>query len=221
MTYPLSYLNENSLNCYPLTKSFGTDDAIVDACFKQFDGFIPILQSIVINQTSVILQILTDAGLQEVIATTPFTPATYNLSDGSRWLGKITLDKGITTIWSAFSNTTISMQIPFAATAVKPIASQGGMYSFNGFNGNVSLTTDNQVFFTTTGTDVVFNSVGIPDSITQQIVKTINGISPTYNGIQLNDSDMIKFTSNKSTLTVSAIGDTNYLTQSTLVNRSA
>lgn len=198
-----AFQNENSYTAYPLDYSselFPSPELLplnflTDANFIQFDGFIPILQSLEINSTAILLTIKFD--LEVVVVTLLFsgfaegtTVKAYGTN--SRYLGKLIFGNGALTLWTSFLNRNIDLNIPFLASVVRPISSSAGVYSIEGVIGAVTLAHDDNIFYDETGNNITLNAVGQLTPVVGNVLKTINGVAPVDNAIFISGSDLIR-----------------------------
>lgn len=214
----IAYLDENAQTPYPLGVDIGFNSVIVDANFIQFDGFIPILQTIKVDvdsssgtpQVDISITILFDAGAQTVIVS-PTTQNVY-LSAGGRTVGKLVFGVGLSLLSSRFANKLITLNAPFLASTVRSINSKCGVYSLNGHTYTVALQTDDKnMYFNISGNTVTWNCVGFPNTTGGNALKTLNGVSPDNNSIYLSDSTLLRIASGPSSLTFSSIGDSSQI----------
>lgn len=222
---PFSWQNETALANYPVaSQSF-----ITDAKFVQFDNFIPILNTVMVNKTNLKISINFDSA-QTVVTT--FSKDVYDLGDeyrctriytqaGDRYLGVITFGPGAQELWDTSIGRKIIFNTPFAAETVRSIPSQDAVYSLDSNYGDVALgrsTADKTIFYNTAASAeypgsilnaVTFNAVtnhAIPEDAVQRGLRKINLVSPVNNNINLASNDIIKITSvNAASLTVNLV----------------
>lgn len=190
------WLDENSKAEYPLSKNIGITSFIVDAAFQQFDGFVPVLKSVKVTDSTMELTIKFD--LLEKVITIIASDYVYGLTKkiyaGTRYLGSIAFGDGFLTMMSSFTNTTKVFNVAFASNVVAAIPTTAGVYSIQNLSGDVVIegAAVKHIFFGVTGNDVIWNAVGLPDPLDFQPIKTLNGISPINNSVSLADSEVIK-----------------------------
>lgn len=210
----LEWTNEHSLSNYPLSKPMSPMDFIVDASFVQFDGFIPVLKSITVQRTQLILALLTDAGEVKVTVAKPastFFPGTsVTLESGNRYLGSLTFGQGLLTIFVNHLDAVLRPNIPFHPSVVKGISSKNGVYAIGGYSGDVEFTTGatpqtRALFYGVEGNMVTWNAGWLGTHLDRTPLKSLNNVLPVNNNVFIEDSDLIKVTPVGSNLDVSVI----------------
>lgn len=199
----LDWTDENAKGDYPLLSSIGVKGVIVDASFVQFDGFVPVLNSITVAPTTVTFNITFDRITKNItVDNTTFQDTRFIRiyeSDVTRFIGSLTLGQGFLKLFEENVGSTIILGISFASNTVVSINRKSGVYSFAGLIGDVGISTatvddDYPIFFGVDGNVVICNAVGIP-AIPFNILsplKTINGVGPINNQIKIEDSEVLK-----------------------------
>ena len=213
----ISHLDENALTPYPLSEDIGFNSVIVDANFIQFDGFIPVLQAIKVNvdnvssspQVDIVFTILFDSGVQNISVTT--SNSRVSIVSNGRYLGTLTFGQGLSLLSVKFANKLITLNTSFLASTVRSVNSQGGLYSLDSKFGDVSIHTDENMYFNISANDVTWNCVGFPNNTGGNALKTLNGVSPVNNSIYLSDSTLLRIASGTASLTFSSIGDSSQI----------
>lgn len=199
----LEWTDENSKGEYPLSKSIGLKDVIVDARFLQFDGSIPVLNTISVAVNSVKFNITFDQLTKDVVVDDQSFLDTRTIivyRDGTnRYLGSLTLGQGFLRLFSASVGSVFKLNTPFAATTVVAINPNSGVFSYQGLTGAVAINTtntdgDKNIFFGIDTDLVIWNAVGIPKLpvTTYHPLKTLNGVHPINNQIRIDDSEVLK-----------------------------
>lgn len=201
----VEWLDEHNNGEYPMDRDIGLRNFIVDAHFIQFDGFVPVLVSVDVQPTKVVLVIEFDKETKEV--TINYTPITYSLpvrmygTDG-RYMGMLTIGPGFNNLITDNAGSKYVLNVPFAATTVLSVNSQNGVYSIQGVAANPIViktgTTplDMNIQLGIVGTTITWNAVAIPRPATPVIValKSLNSIVPVNNNINIFDTDVVKIT---------------------------
>ena len=213
----LEWFNENSAGYYPLSKSISVKELLIDASFIQFDGFIPVLKQIQIVDSTVIITIQFDliTLTSTVAAVDYYYGYLIRWYSGTRYLGTTILGDGFTTLLNSFSVQTINVNTAFAANTVCSVPSSSGVYSLGGAFGDINFDhlggLDQTVKYeigeadAELGNFVKFNagSMGVQGVQVTPILKTINGIAPILNSLQVESSEILKVTPNNGELTFS------------------
>ncbi len=211
----LEWTNEHSNGSYPLTQPINPQDFIVDASFLQFDGFIPVLKSLSVRQGKATLVVLTDAGDISVVVDRPsssFFPGTFvELRSATRYLGRLVFGQGLPALFSIYLDTTLRLNIPFVPSVVRGVPSNSGVYALAGYTGDVVVNTGESaevrsLFFSTSGNQVTWNAGWLGNQVTQQALKTLNGVTPINNAVFIEDSDLIKVEPQSGGVSLSVIG---------------
>jgi hypothetical protein len=222
----LNYQNENELAGYPLLQGLEVVGVISDTCFVQFDNFVPVLQTVLVDATKITLSILFDSGAIDNIVflktnytentgfvriyqTDPYNPANTNY----RFLGTITFGSGLSLLWSTYVGRKLTFNVPFAPETVRSIPSKAAVYTFAGCYGAINLgrtQDDNTVFYNTSlaSNSITFNAVTghITDSTASPGLKMINLVKPVNNNINLISNDVVKLNSfNAASLTIDLV----------------
>lgn len=210
----LEWTNEHSVTNYPLSKPLTPLDFIVDASFVQFDGFIPVLKTVTVRRTQLILVILTDAGEVQVVVNKPssitFPGTAVVVRGGGRYLGVLTFGQGLVDIFVRYLDAVLKPNIPFVPSVVRGVNSKGGVYSLAGYSGDVEVTTgptpkERALFFEQAGNQVTWNA-GWPGTLVDRVpLKSLNKVLPIGNNVFIEDSDLIKITPTGNNLNVSVI----------------
>ena len=212
----LEWTNENSNSSYPLSQPFPLQDFIVDATFVQFDGFVPVLKMITIEQGQATIVLTTDAGDVPVVVSCP--PVSYfpgyavEFRSGERYLGQLVFGQGLVTLFTMYLNTVLKPNIPFVPSVVRGVSSHSGVYAIAGYVGNVNVYTgpspqNRTIFFGIAGNQVTWNAGWLGNQIQQVPLKTLNGVLPVEgtNALFIEDSDLIKVTPQGDGILVSVV----------------
>lgn len=218
---PLSWQNENGLAGYPFKELLEVQEVIVDAKLTQFDGYIPILNAISIDDDKIKLFIQFDFGEGSCF----LLKDTYNAGslyrsvkiytpNNDRCLGSVTFGDGTEVLWRDYVGRKLIPGISFIADVVRSIPSKDAVYTFDGMYGDVKLSRtqeDSAIFYnlSTELNSITLNAVGghaVADSALPQGLKMINLVSPVANNINLSSNDVIKISSqNSSSLNISLV----------------
>ena len=207
----LEWTNEHSLSGYPLTRSFAPNDFIVDASFVQFDGFVPVLKTLLVSQTKIVLTITTDAGDVAVPVSKPissyFPGQTVAVVAGDRQLGYLVFGQGLPAIFSLHLDTLLKLNIPFSPGVVRGVSSRAGVFSITGYDQSVNIrtgdsATSRSIFFDLAGNLVTWNAGWLDSKDERTPLKTLNGMTPVNNAVFIQDSDIIKVTPQGDTVLV-------------------
>ena len=202
----LDWLNECGLDSYPLVESIGVDNFILDANFIQFDSFKPLLSSVVVTSSAIVLNITFDTETKVItVNRSGFTEGQISkiYATSGRYLGKLIFGGGAQTLWDNFLNQTLNTNVNFSPVVVKTIPSSAGVFSLNGLTGALTLGHDANIFYGVSGQNVIVNAVGLASSTGLYALKTINGVAPTNNNVFITDSNVIKLiASTASSITV-------------------
>jgi hypothetical protein len=211
---PLSWQNENNLSNYPLVNTTDYPNFISGANFIQFDNFVPILNYILIEETSLKLSITFDSEtLNDIIfLKSKFLEGEisrlvriYN-ADNSRYFGSITLSTDTINFWQNFIGRKLVYNSKFYKTVVKSIPKKDGVYTLDSLYGNILLTKpieDKTIFynahkFNNLRSNLVFNAVTHHEinPSSSPALKQINLVKPVKNNITLSSNDLIKISPN-------------------------
>jgi hypothetical protein len=227
----LEWQNETGLTAYPLQSSSSIDDFIVDASFVQFDNFIPTLVSVFPNSESIQITITFDTGNITVTYTLLDFEAGKNFvhiyQDGTknRYLGSLVFGLGTANLFTNFVSVLMPLNIPFIPGTVTSVASNTGVFSFEGLIGDVVITRpattlndDNSIFFNVSGTNVVMNAVlyhAFLHNPPTQALTQVNRMGPqvqdgySSNSIFISSNDVVKFNSTSvGTIDINLVGTT-------------
>jgi hypothetical protein len=203
-------------------------DFIVDAKFIQFDDFVPTLEYVLVEASSLTLAITFDFGLHAAIQflkssfdqgeayryTDIYTPASYN----KRYLGSVTFGPGVSALWASYIGRKLNYGKQFLPEVVRSIPSKDAVYTFDGHYGDITLsrdpTNDRTIFFNKALdlNAIVHNAVGghTVEGVPAQGLRQINLVKPKNNNINLASNDVIKISSSTNTyLTISLVGGAN------------
>lgn len=194
----LPWLSETGNSDFPLSKPMPIKDFIVDANFIQFDNYVPTLKTVKVYSDSMDIIVQFD---KETITSNVLLAGFTNgqrlkfTSSDNRYLGKLTLGSGATTLWGNYVNQTLAVNIPFVACTVQSIPSTAGLYSLAGVVGSVNLNLDDNMFIDVSGQDITFNAVSLnfPGAIAGNVLKTLNSVAPIDNTLFIESSSVIKF----------------------------
>ena len=211
----LEWQNERSLTNYPLSGEFEIPGLFVDANFIQFDGHVPVLNYVKINNANFLISITFDK--ETVIYNLPvnYTNKYLDLysSDEARYLGKLVFGTATQNLSALYAGRTIYANTPFSATTVKSIPSSAGVFSLDGIFGDVKFgktDTDTSVFYNESLTlnSLTFNAVNHHTLIDgRQPITQINEVEPVSNNITISGNDVIKVEPfNETALKISLIG---------------
>jgi hypothetical protein len=218
----LSWRNENSLTGHPFQNESPIPGFIVDARFVQFDGFIPLLKSVRVEDDSVFLDILFDLPKSiEVV----FTKNWFNLGEKGRhiyihystptyrrYMGSISFGEGTSELWPGYVGRKLNFGLQFLPETVRSIPSKDAVYTFDGDYGDVTIgraNNDSSIFFNKTPNAIVHNAVGghSVENTVPQGLRQINLVKPRNNNINLASNDIIKMSSpTNTTLVISLVG---------------
>lgn len=199
----LGWLNENGLSYYPMSKDLIVSDLIIDANFVQFDGFIPILETIEVKPNKIILHIQIDTGLVLVEILDSYTKGTgVKIYQDTRYIGIVVVGTGYDTLKRLAINKVLTVNVPFLDIVVRSIPLAAGVFSIEGLTGALTFTKDDTIHFAKTGNTIEWSAVALatpPSSVVP--LKSINLIAPEANNINIYDSDLIKITPGIGTVT--------------------
>jgi hypothetical protein len=207
MTY--NWRTEKSLTSYPLAEGIGIENFIIDAVFIQFDGFIPVLQTIVVTEESIHISILFDTGVKKKTIGSGGTVDgdIIKFYDGSRFLGKLLLGPGFTTMWDKFTDQTLTLNTQFISSLVKSIPSNSGIFSINNLSGGIHVTSDSVIFFDVDVNDITFNAAALDSALSSPALKTVNSVLPVNNNLTIKDGEIIKISSDGNAVNINLIDE--------------
>lgn len=188
----LSWLNETGLSQFPFTTDFGFNGLLVDATFLQYNSFTPILQTIAVNDISVILTIQFDYGVQAVSIPLSGLTSPQKIYDGTRYLGTLIFGYDAADMLNPYLDQIILVNIPFLSHLVKGIPGNAGVYSIDGQFGAIIFTADSNIWYTLSGQNVTFNAVALPALVDIPYLKTLNGVGPTDNSVYIQETQLVK-----------------------------
>lgn len=211
----LGWQNENALSSYPFALDIEPRDLIVDAKFVQFDGFIPILNSVTVEDDRLNLKLTFDYGE----TTAALYKEAYFLGEEyrsvrlynktkTRYVGALTFGSGASTLWDAYAGRYLEFNSTFLANTVRSIPSKDAVYLLDGSYGDLKLarTVDDTTIFYNVSKKSVTNPGGLNtvtlNAVTGHAVpegasrpnglKQINLVKPIKNNINLASNDVIK-----------------------------
>ena len=212
----LEWQNENGLMGYPLTARLVVDAFIVDASFIQFDGFVPILKTVSVGDTTIDLEIQIDTG----VITASYTAMKHESGDSNRFIrlyandsntryvGCLSFGPDAAVLWSDYAGRKFTPDLPFLSTVVQSIPSKSGVYTLESLYGNVLFHDVASVFFNknTSLESLTFNAIANNKITPTTALKHINKVPPKDNNIYLTSNDVIKLESvNNTSLKVSLV----------------
>lgn len=210
----LEWTNEHSTTSYPLAKPMSLMDFIVDASFVQFDGFIPILKTVTVKRTQVIITLQTDAGEVKVTVAKPNTStlpgSSVVVESAGRYLGQLTFGQGLVNIFVQYLDAVLKLNIPFVSSVVRGVSSKSGVFSLAGYSGDVDVVTgptpqERVLFFGQEDQQVTWNAGWLGTYLDRVPLKSLNKVLPIGNSVFIEDSDLIKITPTGNNLNVSVI----------------
>ncbi len=206
----LSWTNETALTPYPLVKSFGYDGLFIDANFIQFDGFVPVLNTIKVADDNIEITITFDSGPQVLVYTISSVSVigtTKYVYDGDRYLGTLVFGNGVGRFLNNKGNqVTLAINIPFLSHTTKSISSTAGVYSIDGKYGNLQFTSDENINYEVDAGDITFNAIALPAVVNTNYLKTLNSVGPLDNSVFIKNTDIVKVTGSTPTVTISLVG---------------
>ena len=210
----LNWQNENSLSNFPLVSYIEFRDFLVDSSFVQFDNFIPILNTIAVDETNVTLTITFDYGVNSGIVLSKQTflqnPNSAHIRlytpTNDRYLGVISFGPGTLDLFKTHIGRILTLDMQFSPDAVRSIPLQDAVYTFDGIYGDLVLgrgATDDSIFYniSTAKNTIVFNAVKyheITPSNQKQGLRKINLVPPLENNINLSSNEVIRVTPDSS-----------------------
>lgn len=207
----LSWLNENALTPYPLVKSIGYDDVLLDANFIQFDNFTPVLQSITVTETGIVFTIQFDLIVKDITIPSNFftgVGVSYKIYEDSRYLGCLVFGRGIFNLLETKTQL-LNLNASFLSHLVRGIPSGAGVYSIQNKYGEVTLSKDINIWYVVSGGDVTINAVAVKPYTDTPYLKTLNGVPPRDNNVIIKDNAVIKpVVAGLSTLKLESVGTT-------------
>lgn len=211
MSYALDFQNEAERIAYPFVENSTSipNNVFIDAKFQVLGDKAVYLSSIDVGDTTVVFNFkIGDLELSKSISYSGFSEYNnYSLLDGTNYVGVIQLGSGVDTIKDNYGIGSITTNLEFCRSVICNIPIYGGVFAINGLSGVVTVSTDTHTFFEKDGQNITLNAVGIPASIGQDVLKTLNGVSPTSNNIIIKDSDLLRFNAVHNTLTTTLIGN--------------
>ncbi len=222
VTGVLTWHNENGRSDYPLTANDAViKNILVDACFVQFDNFIPVLNTILVSSTSLQITLTLDL----LTLTVDYLKSSYtagirhiNLYDNAnnynkRYLGRLVFGAGANDLWNNSSNQLFTFNVPFVSTTVRSIPSTDAVYSLNGRFGDIVFSrtdSDTAIFYNAnpTASWITFNAVEnnqLPEG-TAPVLKLLNLVAPINNNVFIGYNDIIQLASTGAgTLNISVV----------------
>lgn len=210
--------NEHSQSAYPFTQDALYNNIIVDASFQQFANSGVTLNYIQVNLTSLDLNLTYDIGTSDFTLQQSDYLSGINyirLVVGTRYVGRITFQDGVNTLWNNYVGQQLNFNLSFVATTIRSFNLNAGVYSIAGITGNVIFgTTDSNVFYNSADSDngnfITFNAVGnheLPETTTFQALKKLNLLTPISNNIFISSSDVVQINGDGiGSLNVSLVG---------------
>ena len=166
----LGWQNENALSSYPFALDIEPRDLIVDAKFVQFDGFIPILNSVTVEDDRLNLKLTFDYGE----TTAALYKEAYFLGEEyrsvrlynktkTRYMGILTFGSGASTLWDTYAGRYLEFNSAFLANTARSIPSKDAVYLLDGSYGDLKLarTVDDTTIFYNVSKKSVTNPGGL------------------------------------------------------------
>lgn len=221
---PLGWQNQNGLSNYPLETAFEQQDFLTDARFVQFDGFVPRIDYVFVENNSIKLSITFDYGQNTNIE---FFKSQYDQGEHrrhlkiyqpitDRYLGALCFGTGVEKLLSNSVGKKIAGPFKFDVTTVISIPSKDAVYTLDDMFGDITLsrTYEDKTIFYNNNSDlntITFNAVSKAEisSGDRQGLRKINLVPPVNNNINLLANDTIKLSSlNASSLVVNLVTGT-------------
>ena len=163
-------------SCYPLMINIEPNDLFVDASFVQFDNFIPQLSTVEVTAEGIVFTFLLDDGVfvYQLDAADCVDGTIISLRGiTDRAYGQIVCGPGVATIFNNDKGRIVTLNVSFEPSVVRSIPSTAGLFSLQGSNGNVKVTTDiNQRFIWQSPNGVEWNTVAQPSNIQRYELKS-------------------------------------------------
>jgi hypothetical protein len=206
----LNWLNETSLTPYPLVKSFGYDGFFIDAHFIQFDNFVPLLNYIRFFNSNVEISITFDT-FTKVLLLSSEDYDTLNfvlrITEAGRYIGLLKFGQGLKKfVNEAGEQKKININTKFLSCLVRSIPSKAGVFTIDNNYGELSFLNDDYIYYEVDDKTVTFNAVYYPPIEDELYLKTLNSVGPTNNSVFIKNTDIIKVSSEPSTVILSLVG---------------
>lgn len=157
----IEFQDEFSKQPHPLVKTLLVEDLFVGANFVQFDGFVPYIRKFRVQAGTITFDLHTDL---EVVSVS-FTPAAESETisvTGKKHHGTIQTGPGALSLISAGQDRTVSGTFEFHPSCVVTINTSTGVYSIQGYSGDVVYDVDMNQFYDIDGQNVQLSSIGAP-----------------------------------------------------------
>lgn len=154
---------------YPFEESCGVPALFLDATFIQFDGFIPKLNKVTVNSSSVQFSFQLDTG--EYIHSQPESGCVEGAvivlrsESSDRYHGQIVLGPGIIYALNNLKGVVLEPDLEFSALTVRAIPRTSGLFAIDQAYNDIEVKLDHSQFFNVSGNRVVWNSVSLPSNI--------------------------------------------------------
>ena len=199
---------QNNQTDYPLKSAGKLSGIFCDASFVQFDGFIPILNSVSIVSDKLQMVFTMDDGTQtfEPLIADISQGYKYRLRSNNRYYGVVVFGRSIDSIISGVYGASITAGYRFESCTVRSIDSTNGVYSLQGNYGDVSITFDKNIRYGYTD-KYVFDAISVPNNL--DVVQT--SASSLYSFSNSNKVSALDFGTGTSTSLTSLITGCNIL----------
>lgn len=181
----LEWRNEQAQAMYPLAKSIPERDLLIDAQLLSFDGFVPSLKQYSVVAGLLKLVLTVDTGDLTVTVQADAVAGDVVGVVGERNFGCLVLGAGAERLLRAGAVAPVVVKAPFNINTVTTISSRSGVYSFAGMNGDVTVTTTDQIQLGFENPNTVrWNSVALPSK--KEVLKLVHSDQSLYAVTSLN-----------------------------------
>lgn len=154
---------------YPFEQDCGVKALFLDATFTQFDGFVPILNSITVNTNDVTFEFQFDTGVYKHVQVEAgcVEGSVIVLKDvrTDRYYGQLVTGPGIIYAYNSMKGAKLFPEIPFSVMVVRAIPRSAGLFAIDQAYNDIEIGVDHSQFFNIVGNSVTWNSVALPSNI--------------------------------------------------------
>jgi hypothetical protein len=153
-------------NRHPFEQDGSLNDLFADASFVQYDGFAPILQTVAVQPSGLLLSFTFDDGALDVAVGSGscVSGGSVVIRSHGRYYGRLVLGPGVENLIQQIG-TSITVNNAFNGATVRSIPTASGLFAVNSFHGAVVLGTDYINRLQVSGNNVTWSAVSLPTDV--------------------------------------------------------
>ena len=190
----LEWSNSNLEDDYPLQTTGDLPTTVLSSArWLQFDGFLPVLKSLLVSSNSIAFTFLIDAG-ELTVSFGNAEGYALPIYKESRFLGHLRFGYGLDTLREEYVGQELQVNAIFHPSTVHAIPSNAGVYSFAGNYGALTFTEAETFFYNQAPGVLTFNAVANykPNTQASPALKQLNLMKPVNNQVYLGSNDVVK-----------------------------